>query len=252
MLNRSLLIACALVALAACNKKDDAAANVDVNAPLKTASVAAPNNGDWTTVVSQTEDGGFLMGNPQAKAKLVEYGSMTCPHCREFEEEAHQALLDKYVKTGLASFEFRNYVRDPFDITASMIARCGGKDSFFPLTHAMYEDQMTWVGKIQTADQARLSQIQAMPAQAQFAEYAKLTGLDSFAAMRGMPRAQIDKCLADQAAATKLVDMNSEAINRYEISGTPSFLLNGEVVELENTPSVWKQLEPKIRAAIGG
>lgn len=252
MLNRSLLIASAVIALAACGKKDDAAANVDVNAPLAATPVAAPNNGDWTTIVTETPDGGFMMGNPQAKAKLVEFGSMTCPHCREFEEESHQALLDKYVKTGLVSFEFRNYVRDPFDMTASMIARCGGKESFFPLTHAMYEDQESWVGKIQSADQAKLNQIQAMPAQAQFAEMAKLTGLDAFAAQRGVPREQIDKCLADQAAATKLVQMNSDAMSRYEVNGTPSFLINDKTVELDNSSTVWKQLEPKIRAAIGG
>jgi protein-disulfide isomerase len=143
MLNRSLLIAAALVALAACNKKDSAAPEVDVNAPLNATPVAAPADGDWTTIVTETPEGGFLMGNPQAKAKLVEFGSMTCPHCREFEEESHQALLDKYVKTGLASFEFRNYVRDPFDMTASIIARCAGKDGFFAMTHAMYDEQPT-------------------------------------------------------------------------------------------------------------
>ncbi len=252
MLNRSLLIAAAVVALAACDKKDEATANVDVNAPLATAPVAAPNNGDWTTIVTETPDGGFLMGNPAAKAKLVEFGSMTCPHCREFEEESNQALMAKYVKTGLASFEFRNFVRDPFDMTASIIARCGGKDSFFPLTHAMYEDQVNWVTKIQNADPAKLTQIQSMPANAQFAEMAKITGLDAFAAQRGVPRGTIDQCLADQNAATKLVGMNSDAANRYEINSTPSFLLNGEVVELDNSTTVWKQLEPKIRAAIGG
>ena len=252
MLNRSLLIAASLLALAACGKSDDTTANVDVNAPLATAPVAAPNNGDWSTIITETADGGFLMGNPEAKAKLVEFGSMTCPHCADFDKESHQPLIDKYVKTGLASFEFRNYVRDPFDVTASIIARCGGKDAFFPLTHAMYEDQSTWLGKVQATDQARFAQIQAMPAQQQFVEYAKITGLDAFAAMRGLPRAQIDRCLADQAAATKLVSMNSDAVSRYEINSTPSFLLNGEVVELGTTGTVWGQLEPKIRAAIGG
>ena len=116
----------------------------------------------------------------------------------------------------------------------------------------MYEDQATWVGKIQTADPAKLQQVQSMPAQQQFAEMAKITGLDSFAAMRGMPRAQLDKCLADESMATKLVGMNSDAQNRYEVAGTPTFLLNGEVVELGTTGTVWGQLEPKIRAAIGG
>ena len=252
MLNRSLLIAASVLALAACGEADDTTANVDVNAPLATAPVAAPNNGDWSTIVTETADGGFLMGNPDAKAKLVEYGSMTCPHCADFAKEANQAMIDKYVKTGLASFEFRNFVRDPFDMTASIIARCAGTNGFFPLTEAMYADQATWLGKVQAADQARLAQIQAMPQQAQFAEFAKITGLDGFAAMRGLPRAQIDKCLADPATPTRLVGINGDAVNRYELNSTPSFLLNGEVVEMGNESTVWTQLEPKIRAAIEG
>ena len=58
------------------------------------------------------------MGNPNAKVKLVEFGSLTCPHCAEFEEEGGKALIENYVKTGQVSWEFRNFVRDPFDITA--------------------------------------------------------------------------------------------------------------------------------------
>ncbi|MCA1653471.1 MAG: DsbA family protein, partial [Sphingomonadales bacterium] len=90
------------------------------------APVAAPNGGDWTTVVSRTPAGGFVMGNPNAKVKLIEYGSLTCPHCAEFEEKGGKPLIDNYVKKGLVSFEFRNFVRDPYDITAALIARCGG------------------------------------------------------------------------------------------------------------------------------
>ena len=68
----------------------------------------------------------------------------------------------------------------------------------------------------------------------------------------GLPRAQLDQCLADAGAATRLVDINADAVNRYEIRGTPSFLLNGEVVELGTNGTVWGQLEPKLRAAIDG
>ena len=138
---------------------DSAAAST---APIK--PIAAPNNGDWSEMVSETPEGGFVMGNPNAPVKLVEYGSMTCPHCAEFEEAgATKPLIDKYVKTGQVSFEFRNYVRDPFDITATLIARCGGPSSFFGLTRGLFAEQKDWIGKIQAAPPEQQQALMGMP-----------------------------------------------------------------------------------------
>ena len=78
-------------------------------------------------MVVRTPEGGYLMGNPKANVKLIEFGSMTCPHCAEFEEQRGEQLIDTYVKSGRVSYEFRNFVRDPFDLAASLIARCGGR-----------------------------------------------------------------------------------------------------------------------------
>ena len=96
------------------------------------------------------------MGNPDAKVKLIEYGSLTCPHCREFDETGVTPLINNYVKSGRVSYEFRNYVRDAFDLSASLVARCNGAKSFFPLERAMYKDQPTWVAKIQAVPQNQL------------------------------------------------------------------------------------------------
>src|SRR5919112_6429232 len=96
--------AVALVAIAGCNSKPgDAATNTQV----KLEQVAPPKGGDWSQVVNPTSANGFVMGNPNAKVKLVEYGSLTCPHCAEFDEKAVPALIDKYVKSGQVSWEFR-------------------------------------------------------------------------------------------------------------------------------------------------
>src|SRR4051812_15478339 len=129
----SFFLACtvAVVAVAGCNSKQGDAAT---NAPDKIEQVAPPKGGDWSEVVNPTGAGGFVMGNPNAKLKLIEFGSLTCPHCREFDEKGVPTLISKYVKTGQVSWEFRNYVRDAFDLTASLVARCNGAKSFFPLT----------------------------------------------------------------------------------------------------------------------
>ncbi len=240
-----LILASAALLATACNAEKGAG---NTAAPEVTAApVAAPNNGDWSTIVTKTAEGGFLMGNPNAKVKLVEFGSMTCPHCAEFEEQGAKALIDNYVKKGLVSYEFRNYVRDPFDVTASLVARCGGEAGFFGLTRGLYAEQRDWVGKIQAADPAKMQALQTMPPAQQFATIADIAGLKQFAAMRGVPRAKADACLADEAAVNQLVQMNSDAQSTYNIPGTPSFLINGTLVE--NT-AAWAQLEPKIKEAL--
>ena len=189
------------------------------------------------------------MGNPNAKVKLVEYGSLTCPHCREFDEKGAPSLIDNYVKKGLVSWEFRNFVRDPYDITASLIARCGGPSSVFGLTRALYADQPNWIGKIQATDQATMQSMQSMSAQQQFAKIAELAGLPEFAALRGLPKAKTAACLADQAEASRLVQMNSDAVAQFpQFPGTPTFLMNGKIIDKVAT---WELLEPKLKEALG-
>jgi len=244
---RLLAAGAAIVALAACNA-DKGTANTTASTNVAAAPVAPPANGDWSTVVSATPEGGFVMGNPNAKVKLIEFGSMTCPHCAEFEEQGGQSLIDNYVKKGLVSFEFRNFVRDPYDITAALIARCGGPSSFFGLTRAFYANQQDWIGKIQSADPKQMEALQNLGPQAQFKALSDIAGFPAFAAMRGVPKAKTEACLADPAAATQLVQMNSDAVSNFNVQGTPSFAVNGQT--LENTAS-WAALEPKLKEALG-
>lgn len=239
-----LTAAVAALSLTACDKGADKATG---NTPIE--QIQAPN-GDWSAVVTETPEGGFLMGNPNAKVKLVEFGSMTCPHCREFDEEAMGPLTDTFVKSGQVSFEFRNFVRDGADLTASLIARCNGPAGFFGLTRQLFADQADWIGKLQTADPAALQALDALPPAQKSARFAELLGLQQWASMRGLPAAKANACLSDQARVDRLVAMQSDAVSQYNIQGTPSFLINGENVELDNSATVWKQLEGKLRDAI--
>jgi len=243
---RFALAGAALVALGACNA-DKATTNGTATTGVAATPVAAPNDGDWSSVVSQTPEGGYVIGNPNAKVKLIEFGSMTCHFCADFEEQGGKPLVDNYVKKGLVSWEFRNFVRDPYDLTASLIARCGGTASFFGLTRAFYASQKDWMAKIQTADPAQLEALQSQGPQAQFKALADIAGFPAFAAMRGVPKAKTEACLADPAAASQLVQMNSDAVSTFNIQGTPGFVINGETV---TDASNWKLLEPKLKAAL--
>lgn len=237
--------AVAAVALAGCDAKQG---DSTTNAPVKLEQVAPPKGGDWTLVVNPTPAGGFVMGNPNAKVKLVEIGSLTCPHCRAFDEEGVPTLVEKYVKSGQVSWEFRNYVRDAFDLAASLIARCNGANSFFPLARALYKDQPEWVGKVQAAPQDQLQAMQSLPPNQQFAALAKVAGLQDWAAARGVPVAKSAQCLADQQSIDKLVQMTGDTSSQYpDFQGTPSFIINGKMIK---DAATWDKLKPQLDAAV--
>ncbi len=244
-----LLAAVAALASSGCNAEKAANGTSGAGNSAEAVAVEPPASGDWSEIVTETSQGGYLMGNPNAKVKLVEFGSMTCPHCREFDETALEPLIDNYVKSGRVSFEFRNYVRDPFDITASLIARCNGTKSFFALTRALYKAQPDWVGKIQATPPAQLEALQNVGPDKQFLQIAEIAQLQKFAAMRGVPTAKSAQCLTNQGEVDQLVQMNSDATGQYDLPGTPSFLINGTLVE---NAATWEALEPKLKEAVGG
>lgn len=215
-------------------------------AVVRKAAVAT----DWTRVVVKTPAGGYRMGNANAKVTLVEYGSMTCPHCRVFDDEGGDALIRNYVKTGKVSYEFRNFVRDPYDLGASLIARCNGARSFFSLTRALFKDQAKWIEKAQSTPTDRLAAMKDLPTNRLFFEAARLAGLPQWAAARGIPVAKSGQCLTNQKEIERLVAMNKAATDQYpEFPGTPTFILNGKMLEQAGT---WGALEPKLRAELGG
>ena len=243
-----LAAAAAILASAACNAEKGTNASGAASAEVK--PVKPPANGDWSEIVAATPEGGFVMGNPNAGVKLVEYGSYTCGHCASFAEEGVQTLIDKYVKTGQVSYEYRNYVRDPYDLAAALVVRCNGTKSFFPLTDALFKGQKDWMGKLQTIPAEQQQALGGLGPDKQFLEIAKLAGFQQWAAMRGVPSAKSTTCLTNEAEVNRLVEMNSDATTKFpNFQGTPTFIMNGELVE---QTANWATLEPKLKAAVGG
>ena len=240
-----MLASAAVLSTAACNAEPVAEAKNGTQ--VSAAAVPAPKNGDWSTIVTKTPEGGFLMGNPDAKVKLIEFGSLTCHYCADFEEQGARPLVDNYVKKGLVSWEFRNFVRDPIDMSATLIARCGGESSFFGMTRTLFHEQKNWVARIQQADPAKLQGLQEKTAAQQFSAIADLAGLKTFAAQRGVPSAKAEQCLANQAEIDQLVQMNVDGNSTYSIPGTPAFVINGAAPAIS---ADWKTLEPKIKEAL--
>jgi protein-disulfide isomerase len=236
-------VAALALMLAGCGSDDGAANGQVADQNFQVEQIAAPN-GDWSQTVTQTPQGGFLMGNPNAKVKVVEFGSMTCPHCAAFSEEGEPKLVDKYVKSGQVSFEFRNFIRDSADLAASLLARCNGPAAFFPLTEQLFAGQEEWIGKAQSLSPEQQQQLSASPQPA--VAFGQALGLDQFVRVRGVPAAKAQACLADQAQVQRLVQGTDSAVKEFEISGTPSFVINGKLAEASD----WKALEPLVQAAL--
>lgn len=232
------------LAAAGCDRKAEQAANSA--APV--ATIAPPAGQEWTETVAATPQGGFLMGNPDAPVKLVEYASLTCPHCRDFTAAATEPLKQEYVKSGQVSWEFRNFVLNPLDVAATLLARCQGPAPFFALTEQAYANQDAWLGRFNASGEAELKRISTLPETQQFAALAKAAGLDQFFRERGLPQPKIDSCLADPDGVQQLVALRDLGTNEDKVTGTPSFLINGT---LQENVFDWPTLEPKLREAIG-
>jgi protein-disulfide isomerase len=229
--------------LAACGGGDGNMSAADLNKPL--AQIPAPQ-GDWTQVVEATPEGGFRMGNPNAPVKLVEYASLTCPHCREFEEQGMPTLRDKYVKSGQVNWEFRTYILFGSDPGPSMLLHCQGATPFFRLTEQLYAAQPQWTAALQNVTEAQQAQWQAMGPQRAAAELVRVLGLDAFFRQRGMPQSKIDACLADPANLKKVGDI-TQLGTKDGVTGTPTFFINGRMAP---ETAAWAKLEPQLRAAI--
>lgn len=235
----------AVLLIAGCGKGGDATGN----SAEATAAATAPAGGeDWTGTITETQDGGFMVGNPQAKVKLIEYGSMTCPHCADFATDGTPVLLERYVKDGRVSFEFRNFVRDGMDVTASLLARCGGPGPFFKLTEQMFADQRNWMEKAINLSKADQDRMKALPVADQLPALAGITGLDKFVRMRGITDARVKQCLNDEPTVNLLQKINQTAVDTYHITGTPGFVINGQLAEGVYN---WETLEPRLQQALG-
>lgn len=233
------------LALASCGSSESDLNAVAGNNAAPLTQIPAPNNGNWADVVEATPEGGIRMGNPNAPVKLVEYASLTCPHCKDFTAAAATPLRDTFVRSGQVSWEFRNFVMNAPDMAMSVLARCQPLTAFFPTVEQLYAQQSEILGGIDQEEQNRL---QALPPDQLMAPLARAMDLDSFFARRGLPEARFNQCLANTQSVQQLTEGTNRAVTQDQVQGTPSFFINGE----RQDASDWASLEPRLRAAIGG
>lgn len=195
-------------------------------AALSASSLAAPAKTNWLLNFTVTDQGAHVIGSPAAPNKVVEYLSYTCGHCAEFELKEAPAFKAQYVATGKASLEIRNLLLNPIDLTAAMLARCGGKARFFGNQKHLFATQSVWLGKAKNISAATQAKLKAQDyAGFMTGVYAEI-GLDSIMQQRGISPVQGKACINDKAALKAVLDM-TDAGGAAGVTGTPSFMING-------------------------
>jgi len=196
---------------------------------------AAPAQRDWTQVVVATPEGGYRMGNPAASIMLVEYGSISCPHCAAFAAEGAPTVEEQLVRTGRASWEYRPYLLFPTDPGIFMLLRCQGPAGFFPTMAELYSTQRSWFGRVQAyvqgLSQEERQRLEAAPVTQRIAALTRASGVDEIFRRRGMSVGRIDACLSDQAGLDALLATTQRGSSQFQVQGTPTFLLNGRKLD---------------------
>jgi protein-disulfide isomerase len=237
------LLALAPLLLAACG--DDPAAT-DGAAPKGEAipAIAPPAGQSWANVVTVTPEGGYMVGNPDAPIKLVEYASHTCSHCAEFAKTGKPVIKDKYVPTGVVAFEQREVFLNSFDVMLAGLAQCGAKEQMQPLSDQVWQNLEAVFAGIQGNPQA-VQAAESLPLNQRFAVLAQSTGVLEFFAARGLSADQGRACLSDAAKIEALVKNTQANADKDKVTGTPTFFLNGK--RLEGT--TWEVVEPALQRA---
>jgi protein-disulfide isomerase len=177
---------------------------------------------DMTELLKPGPLGDKIQGNEKAPVTVIEYASLTCPHCEHFHATVYPALK-KYIDAGKVRFIFREFPRDPVDIGAFMLARCAPPERYFPMIDVLFDQQKNWAF---TKDSAK--QLLTIAKQAGFSE-------ESF-----------DKCLSDNKLAGELRDSARHAYEKFKVDSTPTVFINGEVLKDLTPEGLEKAIAPKL------
>jgi len=188
------------LALAGCGDDDNGAA-------------ASGNNVDPAALAVEGPLGDIVLGSPDAPVTIVEYASMTCPHCAAFHHDTFPQLKAEYIDTGMVRFIMREYPLDDFATAGFMLARCLPEDQYYDMIALLFDQRDAWV-------------TQGQPEQI-------VAGLRSLGRQVGFTDASFDACLSDQTLLDGINAEKARGTRDFRVAATPTFFVNGERVEGE-------------------
>ena len=165
-----------------------------------------------TLALAQYADKSLVMemalGDKDAPVTVIEYASYTCPHCKTFHENVFKDLKANYIDTGKVRFIYREAYFDRYALWAGMVARCGGEMKYFGISDMMFKEQSEWAKGDTPGEVAE--------------------NLRKIGRRAGLSNDQVDACLNDEDKAKAMIAVYQENFERDGITGTPSFMIDGE------------------------
>ena len=164
-------------------------------------------------------------GSKDAPVTIIEYASMTCPHCAHFHAETFPVLKSKYIDTGKVRFALREFPFDPLAVAGFMLARCAG-DKRDAMVDLLFAQQKNWA----------------------FTDK-PLQGLTSLVKQAGMSQEKFDACLKDKDLYDKVNQVYERGAKKFGVDATPTFFINGKKVPGALTPEeLDKELAPLLKS----
>ena len=165
------------------------------------------------------------LGNPRAPVKVVEYASLSCPHCARFNETVFPTLKSRYIDTGKVYYTLKEYLTEPAQVAAAgfLMARCAGPAKYFTVVDQVFRSQVRWKGDL-------------VPI---FVEIAKANGLTE---------AQFQSCVTDEKASDALNQRAQAAYEVDKVDSTPTIFVNGK--DAGDAGATLAGLEAAIAAAL--
>ena len=149
-------------------------------------------------------DGDVVLGSDKAPVTIIEYASMTCPHCAHFATDTFPELQKRYIDTGKVRYIFREFPLDALAAAGFMLARCAGKDKFMPVVETLFAKQPEWMVQ------------------------KPIEPLKAIAKQFGFTEQSFDACLANQHVLDGIQEVRDRAAEKLGVNSTPTFFVNGQ------------------------
>jgi len=170
----------------------------------------------------------MALGPADAKVTIVEYASMTCPHCAAFNDQVFPKIKSEFIDTGKVRYVFREFPLDIKAAAGSMLSRCianGDPNKYFAVTDLLFKSQNDWVMKNTTESLTRIGK------------------------QAGLTQQQVEECLKDQALLDKIAADQKYASEVLKVDSTPTFFVNGERIKGETSIEEFeKKINPLLKS----
>jgi protein-disulfide isomerase len=149
-----------------------------------------------------------VLGKPDAPITIIEYASLTCPHCAAFNKDILPELKTRYVDTGKAKLIYRDYPLDQWALKAAMLARCAPADKYFSFIDVLFQNQVTWA----TAKD-------------------QLAALERIGRLGGISAEQFNTCMQNRALEDAVLAESLRGQKEFDVQSTPTIIVNGKKVD---------------------